>query len=75
MAAAGVPEHERHIMVGVHLEDAGHPLPAAGAVGVIDVLNPGGLAGELVAEFAVGDVLGQHAVPDVVEHRAQLRAR
>src|SRR5262245_9453159 len=72
MAAAGVPEHERHVVLGVHLEDVNHPTPAPGTVRVLDILNPGRPAGELVTEFAVGDLLSRTFLHGVREVETQL---
>src|SRR5262249_45289714 len=70
VAAAGVPEHERHVVLRVHLEDVGHPPPAPRAVRVLHVLDPGGPATEFVAETANGNALGQRVGPDAVDRQA-----
>jgi hypothetical protein len=58
VAAAGVPEHERDVVLRVYLEDVGHPTPTARAVRVLDVLYPRRPAGQFVPRLADGDFLG-----------------
>src|SRR5687767_7670645 len=56
LPTADIPEHERNIVLGIHLQEVAHPLSAARALGIPDSLRPTWPSAELVAAHGFAKV-------------------